>query len=378
MRDTVPFWWHDIHAPPRPRVSESLSADVCVVGLGGSGLAAVRTAGALGASVVGVEAGRIAGAAAGRNGGLLLGGLAAFHHDVAARYGPARATALYGATLDMLREIQALSPESSWWHGSLRIAGDDAELEDCRQQLDRMQQDGLPVEWYEGADGTGLLFPSDGAVQPVRRSLVLAERTEQEGARLFEHSPVVRVTPGRVLLANGLHVDAPLVVVCADGALGTLIRDAATKLRQARLQMLATAPAADVSIPRPVYARYGHDYWQQLPDGRVALGGGRDRYEAAEWTDSDRITSELQRWLEIRLREAVGTAAPVTHRWAATVTFTANGLPIAREFGDGLWGVGGYCGTGNVVGALCARGAVRRGLGHADAFLDQLDGAQRG
>lgn len=32
-----------------------------------------------------------------------------------------------------------------------------------------------------------------------------------------------------------------------------------------------------VQIPCPVSFNHGFDYWQQLPDGRIALGGGRDR-----------------------------------------------------------------------------------------------------
>jgi hypothetical protein len=37
----------------------------------------------------------VAGGAAGRNGGFLLAGLAAFHHDAVAAHGRARARALY-------------------------------------------------------------------------------------------------------------------------------------------------------------------------------------------------------------------------------------------------------------------------------------------
>jgi glycine/D-amino acid oxidase-like deaminating enzyme len=127
-----------------------------------------------------------------------------------------------------------------------------------------------------------------------------------------------------------------------------------------------------------VYARYGYDYWQQLADGRVLLGGGRDQFEADEYTTNDEPSAALQAWLEQRLRERIGTRAPVTHRWAATVSYTPDDLPVVDTFGTGVWGVGGYSGTGNVVGALCARGAVRRALGHADAFLDTLDRARAG
>lgn len=366
-------WWHDVSVPLRSPLSESASADVCVVGLGGSGIAAVRAARALGASVIGVDAARIAGAAAGRNGGLLLGGVAEFHHDAVTRWGAHAATALYRLTLDEMRRMRDDSPQHTWWRGSLRIAEDEAEHADCVTQHDRMRADELPVEWYEGPEGRGLLFPEDGACNPVHRVLALAARVEGEGARLFEHSAVRDIAEGVVSFTNGARIAAPHIIVCTDGALGSLVPEASAQLRQVRLQMLATSPAHDVSIPRAVYARYGYDYWQQVPDGRVFMGGGRDQFVDAEYTDSDEPSHELQSWLEQRLRSAVRTSAPVTHRWAATVTYTHDSAPIARQFSGGVWGVGGYSGTGNVVGALCAAGAARRALGQPDAFLDVLD-----
>jgi gamma-glutamylputrescine oxidase len=376
MTHTRSAWWHDIDEPTRPSLTHDAEADVCVVGLGGSGLSAVREARALGARVIGVDAGRIAGEAAGRNGGLLLGGMAAFHHDGVAQWGDA-AAALYRFTLEELQRMQRECPGETWWHGSLRVWEDDAERNDCDRQLHVMQRDGLRVERYTGPEGDGLLFPDDGACHPVRRALALAKRAEAEGAALHEQTRVCAVHEGAVELANGAVIRAPVVLVCADGALASLLPATADRLRQVRLQMLATAPTTDVHIPRPVYARFGYDYWQQLPDGRVLLGGGRDQFEAEEYTTLDTPSANIQGWLEHRLRARVGTQAPITHRWAAQVTYTHDELPVVDTFARGVWGVGGYSGTGNVVGALCARGAARRALGAPDAFLDVLDRARR-
>ena len=73
--------WGDPAAWENPTALEGdARADICVVGLGGSGLAAVGAALDAGASVVGIDAGPVAGGAAGRNGGFLLAGCALFHH----------------------------------------------------------------------------------------------------------------------------------------------------------------------------------------------------------------------------------------------------------------------------------------------------------
>ncbi len=58
-----------------------------------------------GSKVVGVDAGRVAAGAAGRNGGFLLGGAAAYLHDAIARWGTEPAVALYRATLDELSRL---------------------------------------------------------------------------------------------------------------------------------------------------------------------------------------------------------------------------------------------------------------------------------
>jgi glycine/D-amino acid oxidase-like deaminating enzyme len=122
--------------------------------------------------------------------------------------------------------------------------------------------------------------------------------------------------------------------------------------------MLATAPAPVLAETRPVYRRWGYDYWHQLPDGRVALGGCRDLDpDAAGSAEPDAV---VQSALETMLRDVVGCDAPVTHRWAAHVAYSATHMPVCDEVRPGIWAIGAYSGTGNVVGALCGRAVAQR------------------
>jgi len=331
---------------------------VCVVGLGGSGLAAVHEFLDLGQRVVGVDAGTVAGGAAGRNGGFLLAGPADFHHDAVRTVGRERATALYRRTLDELARMQAETPEAIRRDGSLRVAMSDEETEDCRAQLAAMQADGLPAEWYEGPEGTGLRIPTDGVFQPLRRCRVLAERAVARGAQLFEHTAALEINGTGVQTANGtVHCDA--VIVAVDGRLEHLLPELAGRVRTARLQMLATAPTTEVTTRHAVYSRYGYEYWQQLPDGAIALGGMRDRGGEGEWTDRAEPAQPVQSLLEAYLREVIGVSAPITHRWAGVVGYTEDGLPVFEEVRPRVWAVGAYSGTGNVVGAICGRAAAQ-------------------
>ena len=75
----TPIWGDPRAGEQSPALDGDLQADFCVVGLGGSGLAAVGALLDAGASVAGIDAGPVAGAAAGRNGGFLLAGGSRFH-----------------------------------------------------------------------------------------------------------------------------------------------------------------------------------------------------------------------------------------------------------------------------------------------------------
>jgi glycine/D-amino acid oxidase-like deaminating enzyme len=363
----TPLWDVEL-GPERPPLEGTIDADVCVVGLGGSGLSCVRELRRLGASVVGLEAGRVGWGAAGRNGGFLLAGLAPFYHDAVERLGRERARALYALTMQELDRIATETPAGVSRHGSLRIAESSEEMTDCERQLDAMRADGFPVERYHGDQGRGLLIPGDGTFQPLLRCRSVAAQSLDAGARLHERSRVTHIATGCVHTGSG-SVRCDLVIVAVDGRIEQLLPELVGTVRSARLQMLATAPTTEVRLAHPVYARWGFDYWQQRPDGSIALGGARDLAGSNEWTTDAVPTDEIQHALEHRLRDTLGVHAPITHRWAATVGYTASGLPVVSEVRPGVWAIGGYCGTGNVVGSLLGRGLARWRVGGDDSLV---------
>ncbi|MEO7085087.1 MAG: FAD-binding oxidoreductase [Gemmatimonadaceae bacterium] len=349
--------WDDASRVEYPTLRGEVTADVCVIGLGGSGLACILELLARGKSVVGLDATRIAAGAAGRNGGFLLGGLAMFHHDAVARLGRAAASALYRATLTELERMSGEMPQIVRRTGSLRIAASPEELEDCRAQFEAMRADGLPVQQYDAEEGRGLFFPRDAGFDPAARCRALARAAADAGARLYEASPAIELGEGVVRTPDGA-VRARDVIVAVDGNLERILPELSPRVRTARLQMLATAPLSRTVFPKPVYSRWGLDYWQQLPDRRVVLGGARDVGGDAEWTSSTEPTSSVQAALELLLRERLRVDAPITHRWAASVSYTETGLPIVEQVRAHVWAVGAYSGTGNVLGALAGRAAA--------------------
>jgi glycine/D-amino acid oxidase-like deaminating enzyme len=222
-----------------------------------------------------------------------------------------------------------------------------------------------------------VLLSTDGVMQPLARVRRLAGRLRSRGVHLYEQSAVQRLLPGQVVTTKGVvHCDT--VIVAVDGRLDRIFPELAPRVRTARLQMLGTAPAPEVKFPRPVYWRHGFEYWQQQPDGCVVLGGFRDHALEAEWTQENEPTDLIQGLLEKFLRERLKVRAPVTHHWAASVGYTKDGLPVLAEVRPKIWAVGGYNGTGNIVGALSARGAAQLACGKNSGWAELIARARDG
>jgi gamma-glutamylputrescine oxidase len=362
-----PVWGDPAAWGNPPPLAGDVAADLCVVGLGGSGLAAVGAALEAGASVVGIDAGPIAGGAAGRNGGFLLAGGALFHHAAVEAWGEERAVGIYEESLAEIDRLAAELGPLVRRVGSLRTPASEAEADDCARQLAALERHGFPAR----ADGAGLFIPGDGSIQPLERCRLLAERALAAGARLYCGTPATELTGTRVATPHGA-IACRAVVVCVDGWLERLLPELAPGVRSTRLQMLATAPVEPGRIPCPVYDNWGYEYWQQLPDGSVALGGGRGAHGDAEWGREAVPGADVQAVLDRLLRERVGVDAPVTHRWAGVIAYTEDRLPVFAEVRPGVIALGAHSGHGNVLGSAAARAATAIALGRPAPRLARL------
>jgi gamma-glutamylputrescine oxidase len=320
---------------------------------------------ALGRTVVGIDATVTAGGAAGANGGLLRAGLSKFHHEAVSAFGREVALNLYRQSAAEIDRIERETPQAVRRIGSLRVAANDAEWADISAQIVAMRADGIEVEERETPMGRGLFVPRDGALNPVVRGRALAKMAMERGAKLFEQTRATSFDGREVVTPKG-RIKCRGVVVAVDGGLEDVIPALASAVRTTRLQMLATEPATDVTLPCPISLNGGFDYAQQLADGRIALGGGRNRSFDTEWGAPAEPSEEIQSYLDSVLRDRIGTNAKVTHRWAARVAYTDAGLPVLTRVAAGVWATGAYNGTGNLIGAIFGRGAARLALGEKE------------
>ncbi|MGZ4277464.1 MAG: NAD(P)/FAD-dependent oxidoreductase [Solirubrobacteraceae bacterium] len=385
MIATTPLW-QDERYEGRPPLDGDRTCDVCVIGAGIGGIALARRLAAAGVDVLVLEAGVIGAGATGRNGGFFIAGAAPMYDRSVAAFGHARARRIHAATLTAQDEMLQVADEiGADGHfrvpGLLRLGVDAAEAQAVRAHFAALDHDGFPAVLLEEDDlpavlrrpgRAALLTPHDGSVHPVRWVRALAG-----GLAVCEHTrvlepPAADVGGAEVRTDRGT-VRCDRVVVAADGALATLIPQAAA-VRPRRLQMLATAPVAPGLLTRPVYAREGHEYAQQFADGRVTLGGFSDVDAQASWTSEQTISEPVQARLERWLREELGLDAPqITHRWAGVVGYAELALPRvgpAPGSGERIWGMGGYNGTGHVQGWVAARIVAERLLSGRSADAD--------
>jgi gamma-glutamylputrescine oxidase len=367
-------YWLDEPYEPRPPLTGDVEVEACVIGAGVAGLACARRLARHGIDTLVLERDTVAGGASGRNGGFLIAGLAPFHNDAVELWGREYAHRVYAATLAAQEEMYALAAELGVGDavrrvGSLRVSASEEEAEHVRKHATALREDGFHAELLERGElppslqssaWNGCLTDHDGALHPARWIRALAANAERGGVRICEGTPVtapVRAPgEGPVEVAGG-SLRARHVVVAADGALPALVPLYDGRVRARRLHMVATAPVTERLTDHLVYARWGYEYFQQRPDGRILAGGFGDLDGEASYTDSrngdPRIWDRIVRYL----REDLGVEAEVTHRWTGTVGYGEHRRPVVGPVPGrpGLWVAGGYSGTGNVPGFLAGQ-----------------------
>jgi gamma-glutamylputrescine oxidase len=370
---TAPYWL-DAPYEARAALADDAEVEAVVIGAGVGGLSCARRLAEHGIETLVLERGTVASGASGRNGGFLLAGVAAFHVDARERLGAERARVMYQRTLDAQQEVYELAAElgatdSVRRVGLLRVSASEEEAEHVRRHTEALRADGFPAQLVDREELTaalrrsffnGCLTENDGVLHPARWIRALAAAAEQAGARICESTPVRSpvASPFETdVRAGGRTVRARHVIVAGDGALPALVPRYDGRVRARRLHMVATEPLRERVLERPLYSRWGFEYAQQTPDGRVLAGGFSDVDADGSYTDRDEGSAAVWERIEGWMREQLAVYGTVTHRWVGTVGYSDDGLPYAGAVPDapGLYVLGGYSGHGNVPGYLAGQ-----------------------
>lgn len=370
------FWWTAAGATYAP-LSEDIDVDVVVVGGGVTGITLAWTLIEKGATVALLDAGRLAGEASGRNAGFLLAIPAEPYAERIALWGREGARAYLQLSRRTHQRIahlaQSLKIDCDYrLTGSLRLTRDEIESEDIRESMPELRHDGFPMREIALADtvpeharskfNAAFEVPEDGTFHPVRFLHGLAAEAAQRGAKLYEDS---HVTGARwqdgvwECHANGARARGRTLVLATNAWAPKLVPALEPLIVPRRGQMLATAPL-DVRLDsRPVYANYGYQYWRQLADGRLVMGGWRNTAFDAETGFDTQTTPQIQSAIEQGLADLVPGGATIEYRWAGTMGYARDGRPLV-----------GWLDAAHHL-AICA-GFTGHGIGMATACTEDL------
>jgi glycine/D-amino acid oxidase-like deaminating enzyme len=368
-----PLWLAE-SGPSFPGFEGELDAEVVVIGGGITGVCLAYTLAERGATVVLLEAGRIAGAASGRNAGFLMVAPAEPYNEQIALWGRAGARAVLECgrrSHQRVRElIEAHGIECDYRaNGSLRLTRTDEEAEDIRASLAALKADGFPMLELplahavppHAADRFTAAFVTleDGEFHPVRFLHALALEAQRKGARLFTDSTVTgaawRSGLWEVRTVRGV-ARARTLVLATNADTPRLCPALAPLIAPRRGQVISTAPLGREIAPRPTYAHWGYHYWRQMPDGRLLIGGWRELDLDGEVGYETVTTDPIQAAIEQGLADLVPEGTTIERRWAGIMGFGRDGRPLAGWLDPEhhLAICGAYTGHGIAMAPACA------------------------
>lgn len=389
QRGQYPGSWYAATATPStrfPTLKGHVTADVCVVGAGYTGLSAALHLAEAGRDVVLIDAQRVGFGASGRNGGQLGSGQRVEQDALEKMVGADHAARLWQMGEDAKDLVKSLitrhqiechlKPGVAWTASNAsdlkHLYEYAAHLEgrygyDQLQTLDHAALQGVcPSPDYLG----GILDRGAAHLHPLNYALGLARAAAAAGVRIFETSPAHHIEDGTktTVQTDAGRVEADHVVLACNGYLGGLNRKVAARVMPINNFIAATEPLGDGVkdvLPSDVAvadSRFVVNYFRLSHDGRLLFGGG-ESYGYRFPTD---IAAKVRKPMSVifpHLRDV-----RIDYAWGGTLGITMKRLPYVARVGRNILSASGYSGhgvgTATHAGALMAR-AIQ---GDSDGF----------
>ena len=379
--------------PDHPALTGEVTADVCVVGGGFSGLNTALELAERGFSVVLLEARRIAWGASGRNGGQLIRGVGHGLDQFASIIGTdgVRQMKLMGLeAVEIVRERVErfqIACDLTWGYCDLAnkprdlqgLAEDAEELRSLgyRHEVRLLQANEMDSVIGSGRYVGGMIDMGSGHLHPLNLAIGEAAAAAQQGVKLFEQSPVTRIDYGpevQVHTAQGT-VRANTLVLACNAYLNGLNPHLSGKVLPAGSYIIATEPLSQAQatqlLPRNMAVcdqRVTVDYFRLSSDRRLLFGG------ACHYSGRD--PKDIGAYMRPKMLQVFPQLADVKidYQWGGMIGIGANRLPQIGRLSDqpNVYYAQAYAGHGlnatHLAGKLLAEAISGQQQGRFDLF----------
>lgn len=349
----------------RPDLSQTIDADVCIVGGGFTGLSAALHLAEQGVSVVVLEAERAGWGASGRNGGQLHSGQRRDPYWLEDRLGKAEARKLWDlgeASKHLVRAlITKFRIDCDYQPGLIHAVHRERDVAEEHEYAENLRRDygydaiePMDKAAVNAALGTELFFggwrdADAGHLHPLNFALGLARAAESAGARIFERSKVTGITEGprKTVTTDRGSVRSETVLLAGNGYMHGLAPDIDKRVLPINNFILATEPLSEERIRSLIPnreaasdSRFVINYWRVTADNRMLFGGG----ENCSPTFPDDIAGFVRPYM-LKLYPQLNDCR-IDYAWGGTLAITAHRVPYIKRVSSGLYAGLGYCGHG--------------------------------
>ncbi|TDO97923.1 NAD(P)/FAD-dependent oxidoreductase [Marinomonas balearica] len=351
-------------------LTSDLTVDVAIVGAGFTGLSTALHLAKKGISVAVLEAQDVGFGGSGRNVGLVNAGLWLEPEALDKQLGAEAGQRLYDAlavapdaVFQLIDEYQIECEPTR--NGTLHAGVGKAGLEQLQRRCEQLQQRGAPVQLLNALEAqqkigsqkfnSALFDPRAGTIQPLAYAKGLAKAALQEGAQIFEHSPVVSIATesgGWKLQTENGSVTAQKVVVATNAYCEFGVQEQARKFVPIHYSQLATKPLVEQELSTILPNKEG--CWDTCTvmssfrldqQGRLIFGGMGDTGQT------------LTNWATQRVRELFPMLSKVEweYCWSGKIAYSEDHLPHCQQLQRGLYSVAGYSGRGIGPGTVMGK-----------------------
>lgn len=372
--------------PALPPLKGDVTADVCVIGAGYTGLSAALELAQAGYKVVVVESERVGYGASGRNGGQICTGFSPGQPKLEAQLGKddaRRAFALAEESKTLLTDRVArhtIACDLQW--GYLHVIPKAHQFHELREWKDEWDalgytatsilsktelEEKLGSRVYHGA----LREEGAGHFHPLNYCLGLAKAAMAAGATIYEDSRVLAVETGTRPVARTAQgsITARFMVIAGNAYLGRTVPKLYGRVMPVASYIIATEPLGENRAKALVRdneavanTRFIVDYFRLTGDTRL-LFGGRASYSTLE-------PPNLGAYMRPRMTAVFPQLADVKidYAWGGYIAITYNRLPDCGRLSPTVYFAHGYSGQGVALAGLYGKLMAEAVRGQAERF----------